>query len=350
MAIGERIYLGKNGFEMKIGMAVDNTLGLHIPSFIDFVKRHSPIIECQALTSRFYLTSTEIEYRKAVKELNSEIKKEMVRHDLSLLITAIPFSNNYFYSGAGGIYIISLSSWNDLTTLPMSNGVAYMLCEILVDRMKIGIEHSENTGCVNDFLWDKKGIDVGMRAAYICDECRSKSRENPYIASPEFKGVVAMLDAISTASRRGADILLEPVMAPVQAATLATFMCHNSADKQLVRQLNDTLKNAKIKTWFDEDEIQPADVWQDVLEKAIVSIGSCLVIVGDSGFGPWQDMERRAFINEFANRGCKIIPVLIGSAAKVPELPLFLRQFMWVDLRANDNRQLARLIAALKPS
>jgi hypothetical protein len=337
------------GFPMKIGIAVDNTLGLHIPSFVDFIKKHAPTIECHALTSKFSLKSTAIEYRRAVKELSPEIKAEMAKYDLSLLITAIPFSNNYFYSGAEGIFIISLAGWNDLTTLPMPNGIAYMLCEIIVGRMEIGGEHSENTGCVNDFLWDKKGIDVGMRAAFICDACRSQSHGNPFLASPDFKGVVAIMDAVSAASRRGVDILLEPVITPVVAATLASFLCHNSADKVQVRKLNEVLKNAQISTWFDEEKLHPADVWQDVLEKAIASIGFCLVIVGDSGFGPWQDMERRAFISEFANRGCKIIPVLIGSAAKAPELPLFLKQFMWVDLRTNDNVQLARLIAALKP-
>jgi hypothetical protein len=89
-------------------------------------------------------------------------------------------------------------------------------------------------------------------------------------------------------------------------------------------------------------------VWQVKLEEAISTIGACLVIVGDSGFGPWQDMERRSFNGEFANRGCKLIPVLIGSSDKTPELPLFMKQFMWVDLRKDDGRQLAKLIGALR--
>lgn len=59
-------------------------------------------------------------------------------------------------------------------------------------------------------------------------------------------------------------------------------------------------------------------------------------------------MEQRAFISEFASRGCKIVPVLIGDPGATPELPLFLKQFMWLDLRKDDGRQLARLIGALK--
>jgi hypothetical protein len=73
-----------------------------------------------------------------------------------------------------------------------------------------------------------------------------------------------------------------------------------------------------------------------------------LVVVGDSGLGPWQDIEQRAFINEFAKRGCKVIPVLIGNPARPPELPLFLKQFMWLDLRGDDGRQLAKLLSAVR--
>src|SRR5262249_24212399 len=146
---------------------------------------------------------------------------------------------------------------------------------------------------------------------------------------------------------RETDILHEPLIPPDGTAGLAVFLCHNSVDKPLVRQLNETLNDARIKTWFDEVDIRPGDRWQRVLENTISSIGACLVIVGDSGFGPWQDMEQAAFIAEFAKRECVVIPVLIGHPSKPPELPLFLKQFMWVDLRNNDNRQYARLIGAL---
>jgi hypothetical protein len=334
---------------VKIGLAVDNTLGLHLPSLKDFIVRHASAVTCEVLTSRFNLPVDEIEYDEAVKLLSPEIRQEMKKYELSFLLTAIPFSNNFFYTGMGRTYIVSLSGWNSLTSLPMSNGIAYMLCEVLIGRMDIGSQHSENTGCVNDFLWDKRGIDVGMRAAFVCDRCRLQSRGNRYLDGPEFKDVVAILNALSSASREGTDILLEPVITPAEAAKLKVFLCHNNTDKPLVRQLNQTLKNAKISTWFDEQDLNPGDVWQDVLEKAIATIGSCLVIVGDSGLGPWQDIERRAFINEFANRGCKIMPVLVGHPAKPPELPLFLKQFMWADLRNNDNLQIGRLIGALRP-
>lgn len=338
---------------MKIGIAVDNTVPLHIPSFVAFVQAHSKGIVCHAIKSTFRFVKSEIEYEKEISNLSNDLKTEVKSFDISLLITAIPFDNNYFFEGHGELYIISLSDWHMLTTLPMSNGVAYMLCQIIVKyHMRIGKNHDDNTGCINDFWWDKSGVDVGMRAAFVCEHCKKKSTNNPYLGSDEFSDVVSILNAISTASRRGTDILVEPwgtATAALSAKTApATFLCHNSLDKAGVRVLNEALRNAGVNTWLDEEKIQPGEIWQSKLESAISTIGSCLIIVGDSGFGPWQDMEHRAFINEFAKRGCKIIPILIGSALRAPELPLFLRQFMWVDLRADDGRQLAKLISALR--
>lgn len=340
------------GIAVDIGIAVDNTVPLHIPAFARFVAAHAKAIRCHALRSNLRFNDAEIDYINAIASLERALRKEAGGFDVTLLITAIPFANNYFYEGSGGLYVVSVSDWHLLTTLPISNGIAYMLCQIITKHhMGIGTNHDDRTGCINDFWWDKTGIDVGMRAAFICDQCKKKSANNPNLSSQEFSDVIAILNAISSASRRGADVLLEPVgmaSGPMTNSTPLTFLCHNNQDKSLIRHLNETLKNGGIRTWFDEEQIQPGEIWQDKLEASISSIGSCLIIVGDSGLGPWQDMERRAFINEFANRGCRIIPVLLGNPNRPPELPLFLRQFMWADLRNNDAREVAKLIAALR--
>jgi TIR domain len=218
--------------------------------------------------------------------------------------------------------------------------------------LKIGENHSKNTGCLNDFLWDKSGIDLCMRAAFVCDKCKSKSksRKNKHLDSREFSDIESILNAVCAASRKGEDILLDTSLktkTPTLKSRFDLFLCHNSKDKPAVRKLNEVLKSGGIKTWFDEEQIKPGDLWQTVLESQISEIAACLIIVGDTGLGPWHDMERRAFISEFANRGCKVIPVLIGNASAPPELPLFLRQYMWSDLRQDDGRQMAKIIAAI---
>jgi hypothetical protein len=43
----------------------------------------------------------------------------------------------------------------------------------------------------------------------------------------------------------------------------------------------------------------------------------------------------RAFLNEFAERQCPVIPVLLPKAIP-PELPLFFPSTTWVDLRISE--------------
>jgi hypothetical protein len=127
------------------------------------------------------------------------------------------------------------------------------------------------------------------------------------------------------------------------------FLCHNTADKPVVRQLRDALKERQIRTWFDEDQLIPGRPWQAALEQAIKSIGAAAICVGASGFGPWQNQEMRAYIQQFVNRGAAVIPVLLPDVTQVPELPVFLQGFTWVDLRGGlTGNGLHRLICGIR--
>jgi hypothetical protein len=128
-----------------------------------------------------------------------------------------------------------------------------------------------------------------------------------------------------------------------------SFLCHNGADKPVVRRINTALQKAGITTWLDEEQLRPGLPWQPELERQIASIRSACVFVGSSGTGPWQDFEIRAFLGEFAKRGSPVIPVLLPDAPEAPELPLFLKQFTWIDLREDYPRNFSRLVGALKP-
>jgi len=63
--------------------------------------------------------------------------------------------------------------------------------------------------------------------------------------------------------------------------------------------------------------------------------------------------EIRACLEEFVERGMPVIPVLLPGASDQPELPSFLSQFHWVDLRNGPTdealRQLVRGIKSKKP-
>ena len=56
------------------------------------------------------------------------------------------------------------------------------------------------TGCINDFRWDKGGVDVGMRAAFVCRDCLGHIPTNAD-TQPVVTDVDAVLDFLSSISR-----------------------------------------------------------------------------------------------------------------------------------------------------
>lgn len=51
----------------------------------------------------------------------------------------------------------------------------------------------------------------------------------------------------------------------------------------------------------------------------------------------------RAFLNEFVERKCPVIPVLLGNTPQQPKLPIFLKGHTWVDFRT-DSEAMEQLI------
>jgi SAM-dependent methyltransferase len=229
------------------------------------------------------------------------------------------------------------------TDLPVTNGLFFFIAKILADVLEVGETHSENSGCLNDFLSDKRGVDVGMRAAFICGRCRTN-----YAGKLELlRDIENILNLLSNASRSSKDVLsIEPISISPKDISFDVFLCHNSDDKELIREINKALQSGGVVTWLDEEQLRPGQLWQAELEKQIGKIRNACVFVGKNNRGPWQDFEIRAFLNEFVNRGGAVIPVILPDASEIPDLPIFLKQMMWVDLRKDYDKSLLKLIGA----
>ena len=131
------------------------------------------------------------------------------------------------------------------------------------------------------------------------------------------------------------------------------FLCHNSEDKSAVIEIARQLQAQGIKPWLDEWELRPGLDWQDALDGQIEQIQTAAVFVGNAGLGPWQQQEVKAFLREFVERGCPVIPVLLGDAPQGPELPTFLKGKTWVDFRRQVPEPFGRLvwgITGIRPS
>jgi hypothetical protein len=279
-------------------------------------------------------------------------KREAERSDIAMIATEKRYDNNFFYHAPDGrVLVISFAGWELLTKLPRSNGFVLMLAEQLVDSIRLGTSHEERSrGCVNDFRARKTDIDFGLRAAFVCEECTAafESSQPDDHRHRVFEDINRLLNDVSAASRSHADIVeywtRKFAKEAAGNAVYDVFLCHNSQEKPYVRQLNNRLRAAKIRTWFDEEQLPPGRPWQQELEKQIATVNSAAVVVGPSGLGPWHNMEIRAFLSAFVNRGCPVIPVLLETCVKPPELPLFLKEFTWVDFRERVPEPFQRLL------
>jgi len=130
-----------------------------------------------------------------------------------------------------------------------------------------------------------------------------------------------------------------------KAGRFDVFLCHHSADMAAVKSLGRALVDHGILPWLDEWELPPGQPWQPLLERQIETIGAAAVCVGPGGFGAWHEQEMRGFLNEFARRQLPLITVLLlPPGAADPSLPLFLRNFTWVDFRKAEPDPMAQLV------
>ena len=318
---------------MKIAIYKDQTIAIDAAGIATNLSRLVPNIETYIGKKNIAINGFFVMAPATYVRVKPQISRTATDCDLVFIFTEKPYDNNYFWESDNSVIIVSLAGWENLTTLSMNNGALYFICAIIIRHLNIGSSHQINTGCINDFWRDKKGIDVGMRSAYICPDCLKQSSRRLSKANTHLlEQLQAVLNELSNASRLNMDIS-EYWKLHSTPDDFDVFLCHNSAEKDIIRDMNARLKSHSIRTWFDEEQLPPGRLWQDELEKQIGQIRTAALFVGDSGVGPWQEMELRSFLEEFLRRSCPVIPVILPECKAVPQLPLFLRQLTWVDFR-----------------
>lgn len=111
------------------------------------------------------------------------------------------------------------------------------------------------------------------------------------------------------------------------------FLSYNSRDRDTVVKIHEALKALDLKPWFDREALTPGRLWQEEAEKGLDSCRAAAVFVGPNGLGPWENMEMRALLSRVAREGLPLIPVPLPGAPEKLELPAFLSELTWVDLR-----------------
>jgi len=134
------------------------------------------------------------------------------------------------------------------------------------------------------------------------------------------------------------------IEAKLQDNEFDVFLCHNSVDKLEIKRIAVRLRNHGILPWLDEWELRPGLPWQNALQERIDGIKSVAVFIGDNGIGPWQNMELNAFISQFVERRCPVIPVILRKCERAPNMPLFLKGMTWIDFKRRKPDPLDQLI------
>jgi hypothetical protein len=123
------------------------------------------------------------------------------------------------------------------------------------------------------------------------------------------------------------------------------FLSHNGSDKPTARKLTQALASHGLYCWLDEEQLRPGLPWQNLLEQGIKGSASVVVCVAADGLGPWEDEEMQIALRLAVKDGRPVIPVLLPGAPDEPELPMFLGNRTWVDIRGELGAEaIARLV------
>lgn len=144
-------------------------------------------------------------------------------------------------------------------------------------------------------------------------------------------------------------------MLAAASETFDVFLSHNSADKPAVEELAHKLLQLGISPWLDKWNLIPGQPWQSAIEEALARCASCVVFIGPSGVGPWQNEEMRAAVDRRVNNAkvpFPVIPVLLPGAKREERsrLPSFLVATTWVEFpqTIDDEDSFHRLVCGIR--
>lgn len=121
-----------------------------------------------------------------------------------------------------------------------------------------------------------------------------------------------------------------------QTKDFDVFLCYNSGDASVVRQLALRLCEYGVRPWLDIWELRPGILWQQAIETQIEKVKTVAVLIGRDGIGPWQRLEVEASIQKFIAQACPVIPVVLPEAPPHFQLPMFLSTIQPVDFRETE--------------
>ena len=204
---------------MKILLVFENGFDIDKVKLSTFLKQKSPNTDFSVRNENFEFDKDFIQKPNSFSYVKNSIFDD-IQYDSVFIFTDKPYEDNYFFHGHENITIFSFYAWSDLTNLSKANGVVYFIVDVLaLDLYPSDFRHQEVTGCIYDFLWDKTGVDDGMRQAIICPNCLKRLETN-LITDEQFStldDLKELMNSLSNSSKWNNDIL-EDIKHDVQAS------------------------------------------------------------------------------------------------------------------------------------
>lgn len=185
----------------------------------------------------------------------------------------------------------------------------------------------------------------------ICPICEVKTPLVDLLARPTVAAEIVAEAMYSNAKTGRQRITASWVIEAKKAeGRFDVFLSHNSKDKAKVEKIAKKLLSVGLRPWLDKWDLAPGDTISDALEQAIKTIPCAALCFGPADVGNWHVMEIRAYVEAWAKREARMIPLILSGVEEAPELPLFVRQTLWVDMRdwqSKDDDGFYRLVCGI---
>ncbi len=125
------------------------------------------------------------------------------------------------------------------------------------------------------------------------------------------------------------------------------FMCHASEDKELVRGLCGTLRNAGFDPWLDDEKLMPGEDWQERIDGALRRSGAVIICLSE------RSVVKDGYVNKEIRRALDLADEKIpGSTFIFPlkfdnvRVPRYLTRWQWAEIGKPEG--LRRLVQSLE--
>jgi len=189
---------------MKVLLIKDEKIDIDLERCVTILNTicNSVSFESHDKALRLNSPSAEIDFDREVNILSKRFPSD--EWDCIFYTTYRKYRDKYFFHSVGNALILSFYGWDQYTNLPLENGIFYFIADVIALDLEHIKRHQETTGCIYDFLWDKTGIDIGMKMGYICADCLYRISTSKSNLSYD---LINILNWLSNASKWGKSVL-----------------------------------------------------------------------------------------------------------------------------------------------